>query len=77
MNAEISIGELVKKIIKLIGTEAIIISEEKRISPENSEINRLLCDNTKIVRNTKWKPIFNLDSGLNETISLLNNNQEV
>ncbi len=76
MNKEISIGELAQKIAKLINKKLDIIEEDMRVRPNESEVNRLLCNNTKIVKTTNWKPKYDLESGLNETITWLRNNIE-
>lgn len=77
MNNEISIGELVQKISLLMDVEVKIITGEQRVRPVNSEVERLLCDNSKIRQNTSWKPQYNLESGLNETIAWLKANSEM
>jgi len=74
MSEEITIGNLVKLIAELIGTEVEILSDEQRIRPDKSEVERLFCDNTKIKTNTSWTPDYNLKSGLTETIDWIGNN---
>ncbi|EYE88788.1 NAD-dependent dehydratase [Fervidicella metallireducens AeB] len=73
-NYEISIADLVKKIINIIGREVEIVCDEERIRPEKSEVNRLWADNTKIKDLTGWLPRYTLDEGLKETIEWLKNN---
>lgn len=73
-NYEISIGDLVKKIIELTNNEVKIICDEERIRPEKSEVNRLWADNTKIKELTDWAPKYTLDEGLKETIEWVKNN---
>jgi len=75
MSEEITIGNLVQMIADLIGTKVEIISDEQRIRPDKSEVERLFCDNTKIKANTAWLPNYNLESGLKETIEWIQNNQ--
>jgi NAD dependent epimerase/dehydratase len=74
MNDEISVVDLVHKITNLMGKEIEIVNEKERIRPENSEVERLRCDNQKLVNNTNWKPDYNLEKGLNETIKWLEKN---
>ena len=69
MNEEISIGELAEKITKLMNKKVKIIQDDKRIRPEASEVEKLVCDNSKLLRTTSWKPNFTLESGLKETIN--------
>lgn len=65
---EISIGQLASELIRQINPQAEIVCDEQRIRPKNSEVNRLLGSNKKIMELTNWKPIYNLQSGLSETI---------
>lgn len=71
---EISIEQLAKEIIAQINPNARIICDEQRLRPENSEVNRLLGSNDKIMRLTVWKPEYDLRRGLSETIEWLRNN---
>lgn len=71
---EISIGELAQELIRQINPEARIICDEQRLRPEKSEVNRLLGCNEKILKLTDWKPQYNLEEGLAETIEFLKNN---
>ncbi len=75
MSEEISVGHLVQMIADLIGTQVEIVSDEQRIRPDKSEVERLFCDNGKIKANTAWTPDFNLESGLKETIEWIRKNQ--
>jgi len=65
---EISIGDLARLISQLMGVEVEIEQEEQRFRPEKSEVERLLCDNTKLKKFTDWEPKYSLEEGLNETI---------
>lgn len=67
-NFEISIGDLINKIIFLIGENAEIITDPIRVRPHNSEVERLWCDNTKAKKLLGWEPANSLDEGLKETI---------
>ena len=65
---EISIGSLTKLLMELTGTEVEISSEEIRIRPDKSEVERLVCDNRLIKEITEWKPETTLREGLLNTI---------
>lgn len=73
-NKEISIGDLVEKIIKISGKEVEIVCDEQRIRPEKSEVNRLWADNSRIKELTGWEPSYTLDQGLKETIAWIGEN---
>ena len=72
-NHEISIAELFKLINKLMNKEAQLIKEEERIRPEGSEVFRLNCDNKKIKEFTNFEPKYNLEKGLEKTITWFTN----
>ena len=74
MNNEISVGDLVKKLAKILQVSIEIQSDGQRVRPENSEVERLRCDNTKIFSHTSWKPKYSLDKGLEETIEFFRSN---
>jgi len=74
MKNEISVGDLVRKIADLLGVRVNIKSDNQRVRPDKSEVERLFCNNTKIIENTNWKPDFDLEKGLIETIKWLKEN---
>lgn len=71
---EISIGQLAEELIKQINPRARIICDEKRLRPENSEVNRLLGSNEKIKQLTDWSPRYSFEEGIEETIKFFRNN---
>ena len=75
MNNEISIKDLINKIANLMEETVNIIQEDDRVRPAKSEVNQLLCENIKLITQTKWKPNYNLESGLIETIDWIRNNK--
>ncbi len=66
---EISIGELTNLIIELVGRPVEIIVDEERLRPEKSEVMRLLSDNSKAREILDWKPLVDIRTGLDWTIS--------
>jgi len=68
MNSEISIGELAQKIMNLLEVELPIIQEFQRVRPTSSEVNRLVCNNQKLLDHTNWKPLFDMVKGLKQTM---------
>ena len=71
---EISIGELAKEIIDQINPSAKIVTEDERIRPDKSEVNRLLGSNAKIKSLTNWTPNYTLKQGICETIEWMKQN---
>lgn len=70
---EISIGELASELIRLINPTAKIVTDDIRLRPEKSEVERLLGSNEKIKRLTSWEPTHTLTDGLKETIAWFKN----
>ena len=68
LNSEVSIKDLAEKILKIMNSNISIKKESARIRPSKSEVDRLCCDNKKILTQTSWKPSYNLEKGLKETI---------
>jgi NAD dependent epimerase/dehydratase len=77
MKEEISVGDLVQLIAKLMGKTINIETDGQRIRPDTSEVERLFCCNDKILKDTKWKPSYTLTSGLTETIEWFKNNHSI
>lgn len=73
---EISMGEVAQTIFSIIEKDVKIITDQERIRPENSEVNRLLADNTKIKELTGWAPQYSLKDGLAETIKWIEKNMQ-
>jgi dTDP-glucose 4,6-dehydratase len=71
---EISIVSLAEMIAKLTNKEFLSCQSKERIRPQNSEVERLCCDGTKMRELTGWKPKYTLEEGLKETISWLKEN---
>jgi len=65
---EITIGDLLNKLIQIINSKAIILSDEERKRPEKSEVNRLLGSNKKLKELTNWTSNYTLEQGLLKTI---------
>lgn len=66
---EISIGDLAHQIIALIGKPVEISTDDSRLRPERSEVQRLLSDNRKAVAKLHWQPCTSLAEGLTQTIA--------
>ncbi|UCC95523.1 MAG: SDR family NAD(P)-dependent oxidoreductase [Candidatus Omnitrophota bacterium] len=64
---EISIGDLVKLLTRLVGTKAEIICEQRRLRPKQSEVNRLLCNAQRARKLAGWLPKYTLEEGLKIT----------
>lgn len=66
---EHSVGEVASNLIAQLNPSATIVTEDERMRPENSEVLRLIGDNSKIRRLTSWTPRHDLASGLAATVA--------
>jgi len=68
IGTEISMGNLVQRISALMGTEIEVTTASERLRPVESEVERLVCDSGRMRKLTSWRPQYDLDTGLQETI---------
>ncbi len=67
-NSEISMRDTLELIKKIMNSDVEFLTDEQRIRPSNSEVFRLWGDNTLINKLTGFKPAYNVEEGLKETI---------
>lgn len=65
---EHTIGDVARALVAELNPQARIVEKEERLRPENSEVFRLIGDNTKIRSLTDWEPRHDLQAGLRETV---------
>jgi NAD dependent epimerase/dehydratase len=71
---DISIGELVELIGRRLGRAIRVESDEQRIRPAASEVERLLAG-TALARSLwDWQPRYSLEQGIDETIAWVEDN---
>jgi NAD dependent epimerase/dehydratase len=70
---EISIGETVAAIAEVIGTEADIVTDDRRVRPAASEVERLFASIDRAQSLMGWRPLYGgrdgMKRGLKETIA--------
>jgi dTDP-glucose 4,6-dehydratase len=71
---EISIGELARKIVALVGRKVRIETEDARLRPAASEVMRLRGDSTLARKLLGWAPEVSLDEGLERTVAWVREN---
>ena len=62
-NFEISIGDVANSILQILESKAELVSEDARVRPSNSEVNRLWADISKIQKVFGWNPNYGLETG--------------
>ncbi len=71
---EISIGDLAKELISQINPSAKIITDEARLRPQKSEVERLLGDNTKFNKLCGEPKRHSFSEGIAETVEFIREN---
>jgi NAD dependent epimerase/dehydratase len=71
---EISMGDLAEKIFRLLGVDSRIATDDARVRPQGSEVERLLASTARARELTGWTPAVSLDEGLTRTIAWVRDN---
>jgi NAD dependent epimerase/dehydratase len=70
---EISVGDLVKLIVKISGKNAEVEQRQERVRPAKSEVDRLLSSNMLGRELLNWQPQIGFEDGLRKTYDWLGN----
>ncbi len=70
----ISVGDLAAEILSTMGCTKPVVSVGERVRPAQSEVFRLICDNTKAKELAGWTPQYSLRDGLVQTIDFVSRN---
>lgn len=73
----ITIGELATLLLGLMDCHKPVVTQEDRVRPANSEVFKLIGDNTKAQRTIGWAPHYTLRDGLKETIAFIASHQQL
>ena len=73
---EISIGQLAEELIRQINPAAKIVTDDDRLRPAASEVERLLGSAEKMKALTGWQPAYTFEEWLAETVAWIQNNLE-
>ncbi|ODV54845.1 NAD-dependent 4,6-dehydratase LegB [Lysinibacillus fusiformis] len=80
-NYEVSIGETAEMIAEIMGVNLTIETDEQRLRPEKSEVNRLWAENKKAKELIGWQPHYGgkdgFRRGLEETIEWFSNSKNL
>ena len=71
---EWSIKETLDLICKITNSSVDVITDEDRIRPSKSEVNRLIACNKKIKKFTNWSDEVAFEEGLQKTVEWIGNN---
>lgn len=73
----IRIGDLVEKILHIIGKAPRVIIDPQRIRPDKSEVIKLWASNRKAKEMIGWEPRIPLDEGLHLTINWISSHLDL
>jgi NAD dependent epimerase/dehydratase len=65
---DISIGDLVALVAEVTGRELPVESEDERVRPASSEVERLVADATRARERLGWEPRHSLADGIRATV---------
>lgn len=65
---EHTVGDVANFLISELNPEVKLVVEDERLRPEKSEVFRLIGDTRKIMALSPWRPSFDLNAGLQDTI---------
>ena len=74
---EVSVRDVAKKVMKIVGREVPIVVDRERIRPEKSEVERLFAGTEKAKRLFGWKPKHSFEEGLRLTIDWIKKNIDI
>jgi dTDP-glucose 4,6-dehydratase len=67
---EISVGDTARLIAEVMQAEIEIVTDEARLRPEGSEVERLWCDNSKARELLGWVPAYGGKDGFGRALAL-------
>jgi NAD dependent epimerase/dehydratase len=74
---EISIGDLVETIGRVLGRELRVEQEDERVRPPNSEVMRLVSNNSLMSGLTGWQPRHGLEEGISATVAWIEQHRDL
>lgn len=74
---EISMADTLEIIKKIMKSDVRFVTDKRRFRPEKSEVFRLCGDNSLITSLTDWRPQYNIERGLEETIGWFSNGENL
>lgn len=72
-----SIGAFAQRILGLMGSSARVVTESARERPAQSEVMKLVSNNSKARRLLGWEPRTGLDDGLRQTIDFIDRHRHL
>ena len=74
--AGVTVGDIVELAGELVGRELEVSHDERRVRPDASEVQRLVCDASAARERLGWEPRVSLREGLERTAAWIERNLE-
>jgi NAD dependent epimerase/dehydratase len=74
---EISIGDVCQLVKKIVGYDFLVQTQDSRVRPENSEVQRLLADTSKAAKLLGWAPKVSFEDGLRQSVAFISANPKL
>src|SRR5690606_2461529 len=68
---EVSIGDVARMIGRAAGRDIEIVTDQQRLRPEGSEVDRLIADAAQARQALGWTPRVSLEEGLERTVAFI------
>ncbi len=73
---EVSMGDLLQQVERLVGKQLAVESDEARVRPPGSEVDRLVCDPAVAHSVLGWRSKVTLEDGLRQTVEWIRAHQD-
>ena len=74
---EISVGQLAERLMAITGRTVPVVTDDQRVRPENSEVERLVADPGLARRRLGWEAEVPLDEGLGQVVAWVADHPEL
>jgi NAD dependent epimerase/dehydratase len=69
-----TVADIVNILMKLVGHQVPVVTDDQRLRPIKSEVFKLVADNSKAKLFLDWEPKYSLEDGLAKVVEYLRNN---
>ena len=74
---EISVGNLVHEVARVLGRELRVEQEDERVRPPGSEVMQLVSDHSLMTALTGWQPRVELEAGIAATVAWIDEHRDL
>lgn len=74
---DVSVAEVVRIVLRILGSRAVVTTAKERLRPARSEVERLIADWSKAERMLDWRPEVSLEDALGRTVAWFRQNSHL